>query len=255
MPRHGKRYRKGAEAIEAEKAYELAEAIALLQEAPTAKFDESVEIAINLGVDPKHADQMVRGALVLPHGTGKGVRVLVFAKGDKEKEATEAGADYVGAGIGAALWVAFMLAMEPARAAVMTAAANLAIGLVFLAQRALVYPGQWMDATSWLDEPPGGVDRLWVETDGDSVEAWIIPAEGPEERAAIIYAHGNGELIDSWLVEMREVATLGFTVMLVEFPGYGRSAGRPNRTRVGEVFTAAYDSLRTRVRAFAGRLP
>jgi large subunit ribosomal protein L1 len=85
------------EAIEAVKAYELPEAISVLKAAPVAKFDESVEIAINLGVDPKHADQMVRGALVLPHGTGKGVRVLVFAKGDKEKEATEAGADYVGA--------------------------------------------------------------------------------------------------------------------------------------------------------------
>jgi large subunit ribosomal protein L1 len=85
------------EAIEAAKAYELPEAISVLKAAPVAKFDESVEIAINLGVDPKHADQMVRGALVLPHGTGKGVRVLVFAKGDKEKEATEAGADDVGA--------------------------------------------------------------------------------------------------------------------------------------------------------------
>jgi len=86
-----------AEAIEAQKAYELSEAIGVLKAAPAARFDESVEIAINLGVDPKHADQMVRGALVLPHGTGKGVRVLVFAKGDKEKEASEAGADYVGA--------------------------------------------------------------------------------------------------------------------------------------------------------------
>ena len=97
MPRHGKRYRQGFEAIEAAKAYELPEAISVLKAAPVAKFDESVEIAMNLGVDPKHADQMVRGALVLPHGTGKSVRVLVFAKGDKEKEATEAGADYVGA--------------------------------------------------------------------------------------------------------------------------------------------------------------
>ena len=97
MPRHGKRYRQGVEAIEAARAYELSEAVSVLKAAPVAKFDESVEIAMNLGVDPKHADQMVRGALVLPHGTGKGVRVLVFAKGDKEKEATEAGADYVGA--------------------------------------------------------------------------------------------------------------------------------------------------------------
>ena len=68
----------------------------MLKAAPAAKFDESVDLAINLGVDPKHADQMVRGAIVLPHGTGKETRVLVFAKGDKEKEAREAGADHVG---------------------------------------------------------------------------------------------------------------------------------------------------------------
>jgi large subunit ribosomal protein L1 len=70
--------------------------VALLKDCPGAKFDESVDIALNLGVDPKHADQMVRGAIVLPHGTGRSVRVLVFAKGDKEKEAKDAGADYVG---------------------------------------------------------------------------------------------------------------------------------------------------------------
>ena len=97
MPRHGKRYRQAAAAIEAGRTYALPEAIGVLMAAPAAGFDESVELAINLGVDPKHADQMVRGALVLPHGTGKGVRVLVFAKGPKEKEASEAGADYVGA--------------------------------------------------------------------------------------------------------------------------------------------------------------
>ncbi len=73
------------------------EAVALLKSLPPAKFDESVDLALNLGVDPKHADQMVRGSIVLPHGTGKSMRVLVFAKGDKEKEAREAGADFVGA--------------------------------------------------------------------------------------------------------------------------------------------------------------
>ena len=70
--------------------------MALLKELDGAKFDESVELAINLGVDPKHADQMVRGAIVLPHGVGKDTRVLVFAKGEKEKEARDAGADFVG---------------------------------------------------------------------------------------------------------------------------------------------------------------
>jgi large subunit ribosomal protein L1 len=85
------------QAIDREKLYPLAEAVDLLKTLPTGKFDEGVDLAINLGVDPKHADQMVRGAVVLPHGTGKSVRILVFAKGDKETEAKEAGADFVGA--------------------------------------------------------------------------------------------------------------------------------------------------------------
>jgi large subunit ribosomal protein L1 len=97
MAKGSKRYQNGAETIDAEKLYPIGEAVELLKAMPGAKFDESVDIAMNLGVDPKHADQMVRGAIVLPHGTGKSIRILVFAKGDKEKEAQEAGADYVGA--------------------------------------------------------------------------------------------------------------------------------------------------------------
>ena len=92
----GKRFKQSLESIEAEREYALADAVAALQATPAPKFDESVDLAINLGVDPRHADQMVRGAIVLPHGVGKDTRVLVFAKGDKEKEAQEAGADYVG---------------------------------------------------------------------------------------------------------------------------------------------------------------
>ena len=91
-----KRYRAAAEKVDRSKTYALGEAIEILKEREGAKFDESVDLAINLGVDPKHADQMVRGALVLPHGVGKDTRVLVFAKGEKEKEAQEAGADNVG---------------------------------------------------------------------------------------------------------------------------------------------------------------
>jgi large subunit ribosomal protein L1 len=91
-----KKYRAVAEAIDRSKLYGLEEAMKLACAGEPGKFDESVDIAINLGVDPKHADQMVRGAIVLPHGTGKSIRILVFAKGEKEKEATEAGADYVG---------------------------------------------------------------------------------------------------------------------------------------------------------------
>jgi large subunit ribosomal protein L1 len=91
-----KKYRAAAETIDATQSYGLEDGIGLVCAAEPRKFDESVDIAINLGVDPKHADQMVRGAIVLPHGTGKSTRVLVFAKGAKEKEAQEAGADYVG---------------------------------------------------------------------------------------------------------------------------------------------------------------
>jgi len=97
MGKRSKRYREAAEKIEQEKLYTADEAFDLLKTLPTGKFDDSVDMAINLGVDPKHADQMVRGAIVLPHGTGKSTRVLVFAKGEKEKEALDAGADHVGA--------------------------------------------------------------------------------------------------------------------------------------------------------------
>ena len=83
--------------VDAAKRYGLDEAASLVKQCATAKFDETIEIAVRLGVNPKHADQMVRGALVLPHGTGQKVRVLVFAKGEKEREAQAAGADFVGA--------------------------------------------------------------------------------------------------------------------------------------------------------------
>jgi len=96
MASRSKRYREALAAIDREKLYQLADAIGVIKELPAARFDESVDLAINLGVDPKHADQMVRGAIVMPHGTGADVRILVFAKGDKEAEAREAGADHVG---------------------------------------------------------------------------------------------------------------------------------------------------------------
>lgn len=95
MPKFGKKYQEAAKLIE-DKLYEAAEAVELAKKTATAKFDETVEVAVKLGVDPKHADQQVRGAVVLPHGTGKSQRVLVFAKGDKVKEAEAAGADFVG---------------------------------------------------------------------------------------------------------------------------------------------------------------
>jgi len=92
-----KRFRNAEARVDRAKTYALADAVALLKDLEAAKFDETVDVAINLGVDPRQADQMVRGAVVLPHGLGKSARVLVFAKGEKENEAREAGADFVGA--------------------------------------------------------------------------------------------------------------------------------------------------------------
>lgn len=97
MSKPGKRYRANADKIDRDKRYDVEEAFKLVHELKGAKFDESVDVAIRLGVDPRQSDQMVRGVVMLPHGTGKTVRILVFAKGDKEQEARDAGADYVGA--------------------------------------------------------------------------------------------------------------------------------------------------------------
>ena len=93
----GKSYREASERVDRDRSYPLAEALELLLASRRTKFDETAEVAMNLGVDPRHADQNVRGAIALPHGTGRSVRVVVFAKGDKETEAREAGADEVGA--------------------------------------------------------------------------------------------------------------------------------------------------------------
>jgi len=94
---HGKKYEAASAKVDRTKRYNLDDAFKLIKDTATKKFDETVDAAINLGVDPKHADQVVRGAVVLPHGMGKAVKLAVFAKGDKAKEAQEAGADIVGA--------------------------------------------------------------------------------------------------------------------------------------------------------------
>ncbi|MEN8199700.1 MAG: 50S ribosomal protein L1 [Thermodesulfobacteriota bacterium] len=96
MPKHGKNYRNKVEAFDRSEYYSLEDAVKKVLEASYAKFDETIDVAMKLGVDPRHADQMVRSSVVLPHGTGKETRVLVFAKGEKEAEAKEAGADFVG---------------------------------------------------------------------------------------------------------------------------------------------------------------
>ncbi len=96
MPKHGKNYRNSFENLDHTVQYSLEDAVKHLVDGSYAKFDETIDIAMKLGVDPRHADQMIRSSVVLPHGTGKEIRVLVFAKGDKEAEAKEAGADFVG---------------------------------------------------------------------------------------------------------------------------------------------------------------
>jgi len=95
MPKHGKKYIEIVKKIDRQKRYDFNEALEISLSSSYAKFDETVDIAVRLGVDPRHADQMVRGTVILPNGLGKEVKVLVFAKGEKEKEALEAGADFI----------------------------------------------------------------------------------------------------------------------------------------------------------------
>ncbi len=96
MAKHGKRYLQTLSLIESNKLYDLNESVALVKKLATAKFDETINLSVKLGVDPRHADQQVRGTVVLPYGTGKEKKVLVFAEGEKAQEAREAGTDYVG---------------------------------------------------------------------------------------------------------------------------------------------------------------
>jgi large subunit ribosomal protein L1 len=96
MPATGKKFAKAAALVDRAREYPIADAVGLVKKAAFAKFDETVDVAVNLGVDPRHADQVVRGTVVLPHGTGKSVRVLVITQGDRAREAEAAGADFVG---------------------------------------------------------------------------------------------------------------------------------------------------------------
>lgn len=96
MPKHGKKYDEVKQSVDTKATYELDQAMKLLEETKTAKFDETVEVAVKLGIDPRQANQQIRAGMVLPHGIGKDIRVVVFAKDEKQKEAADAGADHVG---------------------------------------------------------------------------------------------------------------------------------------------------------------
>ena len=97
MAKHGKKYLEAVKLVDKSKLYDPLEALSLIKNMPKSKFDETIEVSVRLGVDPRQSDQQIRGAVVLPHGTGRSIKILVFAKGEKAKDAVEAGADKVGA--------------------------------------------------------------------------------------------------------------------------------------------------------------
>ncbi|MGB1656101.1 MAG: alpha/beta hydrolase [Longimicrobiales bacterium] len=115
--------------------------------------------------------------------------------------------------------------------------------LVFLIQRAVIYPGQFSDSPRSTSAPPEGVRQIWLETDAGPVESWLMWNEESAPRAVLLFAHGNGELIEDWLGAMRALEDHGVAVLLVEYPGYGHSAGRPRRSTVGQALVAAFDSV------------
>lgn len=128
-------------------------------------------------------------------------------------------------------------------------AALVAVGfgaLVFLVQRWIAFPGAFATVPRSNPEPPDGAEQLWVETELGLVEAWLFPAPGPGPHPALLYAHGNGELIDHWVTEMRDLARGGVTAVAVEFPGYGFSDGKPRRATIRQTFREAFDKVADR---------
>lgn len=118
--------------------------------------------------------------------------------------------------------------------------------LVFFVQRWIAFPGAFVDVPRGSPTPPGEGEQVWLDTDFGRVEAWLFRAAGPGPHPAVVYAHGNGELIDHWALEMRDMAAAGVTAMAVEFPGYGFSDGKPTRETIRRTFLAAYDALAAR---------
>ena len=115
--------------------------------------------------------------------------------------------------------------------------------LIFGVQRRLVFPGMFRDSPRATASAPEGVTQVWLETSFGQVEAWFFNAEGGIPGPTIVFAHGNGELIEDWESEMGRVAEVGVRALLVEFPGYGHSEGRPSRSTIRETFTLAFDWL------------
>ncbi len=118
--------------------------------------------------------------------------------------------------------------------------------LLFLIQRTLVFPGSKRELSRPDRTPPPGVDQLWLATSFGRVEAWLLAAESSEPGPAVLFTHGNGELMDDWAGEMGPLPADGVTVLLVEYPGYGLSGGKPSRASIRETMQAAYDTLAAR---------
>jgi pimeloyl-ACP methyl ester carboxylesterase len=115
--------------------------------------------------------------------------------------------------------------------------------LIFVVQRPLAFPGMFRDSPRVTASAPEGVTQVWLETSFGRVEAWFFIAEGGVPGPAILFAHGNGELIEDWASAMGRVAEAGVSALLVEFPGYGHSEGKPTRATIRETFTLAFDWL------------
>ncbi len=115
--------------------------------------------------------------------------------------------------------------------------------LIFGAQRPLIFPGMFRDSPRATASAPEGVTQVWLETSFGQVEAWFFSAEGGVPGPTILFAHGNGELIEDWKSEMARVTEAGMSALLVEFPGYGHSEGKPSRATIRETFTLAFDWL------------
>ncbi len=129
-------------------------------------------------------------------------------------------------------------------------------GLLFLAQRQVLFPRGMIPAPPPVDLAALGIERIWLETGFGKVEAWYVPpaAGGPAPCPAVIFAHGNGELIDFWPPELKRFSQMGMGLLLVEYPGYGRSAGSPSQEAIAETFTRAYDRLAARADVDPGRI-